>query len=129
MIEPRASARPWLPVAAAVLGTGWGANQFVPLLPVYRDALGLGAGTLAALFGCYALGLIPGLLLGGPVSDARGRRPVVVPAAALSLAASVVLLAGGDTVALLVLGRFLAGISSGLVFGAGTAWLRETSAG
>ncbi|WCB95251.1 hypothetical protein DSM104299_03994 [Baekduia alba] len=116
-------------MAAVVLGTGWGTNQFVPLLPVYRRALDLGAGTLAALFGLYALGLIPGLLLGGPLSDARGRRPVVIPAAALSLLASVVLMAGAGTVAVLFVGRFLTGISSGVVFGAGTAWLRESSAG
>src|SRR5205814_506908 len=76
---------PWMAVAAVLLGTGWGANQFPPLLLVYRSALDLGTGTLEAMFGFYALGLIPGLLLSGPLSDARGRRHVVVPAAALSL--------------------------------------------
>ena len=118
---------PWLAVAAVLLGTGWGANQFPPLLLVYRPALDLGTGTLEAMFGVYAVGLIPGLLLGGPLSDARGRRRVVVPAAALSLLASLVLLAGANTVALLFVGRLLAGISSGAVFGSGTAWLREVS--
>jgi len=118
----------WLPVAAVLLGTGWGANQFVPLLLVYRPALGLGTGTLEAMFGFYALGLIPGLLLAGPLSDARGRRYVVVPAAGLSLVASLLLLVGADSVALLFLGRLLAGVTSGIVFGAGTAWLREISA-
>ncbi len=117
----------WLPVAAVLLGTGWGANQFVPLLLVYRLALHLGTGTLEAMFGFYALGLIPGLLLAGPLSDARGRRYAVVPAAGLSLMASLVLLVGADSVALLFLGRLLAGVSSGVVFGAGTAWLREIS--
>jgi MFS family permease len=117
----------WLPVAAVLLGTGWGANQFVPMLLVYRQTLGLSTGTLEAMFGVYALGLIPGLLLAGPLSDARGRRAVVVPAAGLSLVASGVLVAGAHTVALLFLGRLLAGVSSGTVFAAGTAWLRETS--
>lgn len=126
----RASPRPaWLPVAAVLLSVGWGANQFVPLLLVYRPALHLGTGTLEAMFGFYALGLIPGLLLAGPLSDARGRRYVVVPAAGLSLLASLVLVAGADSVALLFAGRVLAGVSSGVVFGAGTAWLREISAG
>ncbi|MGI8428239.1 MAG: MFS transporter [Solirubrobacteraceae bacterium] len=126
---PRSSTRAvWLPVAAVLLGTGWGANQFAPLLLVYRTTLDLGTGTLEAMFGFYALGLIPGLLLAGPVSDARGRRYVVVPAAALSLLASLVLLAGADSVPVLFLGRLLAGVSSGIVFGAGTAWLRELSA-
>jgi MFS family permease len=97
------------------------------MLLVYSHAMGLGTGTLEALFGAYAVGLIPGLLIAGPLSDAKGRRPVVIPAAALSLAASLTLIAGAHTVALLFLGRLLAGVSSGAVFGAGTAWLRELS--
>ncbi len=117
----------WAAPAAVLLGTGWGANQFTPMLLVYRHKLGLGTGTLEAMFGIYALGLIPGLLLAGPLSDARGRRKVVLPAAGLSLAASVVLVAGSRGVALLFLGRLMAGVSSGAVFAAGTAWLRETS--
>lgn len=117
----------WLPVAAVLLGTGWGSNQFTPLLLVYRHALGVSTGTLEAMFGAYALGLIPGLLLAGPLSDSRGRRAVVIPAAVLSLVASLVLVAGADSVALLFVGRLLAGVSSGAVFSAGTAWLRETS--
>jgi MFS family permease len=118
---------PWLPVAAVLLGTGWGSNQFTPLLLVYRHTLAVSTGTLEAMFGLYALGLIPGLLLAGAVSDARGRRKVVMAAAALSLAGSVVLAAGGDSVALLFVGRLLIGVSSGVAFAAGTAWLRETS--
>jgi MFS family permease len=115
----------WVPMAAVLLGAGWGSSQFTPMLLVYHQALGLGTGTLEAMFGCYALGLIPGLLVVGPWSDTRGRRPVVVPAAWLSLAASLALAAAGHDVALLFAGRLLAGLSSGAVFSAGTAWLRE----
>lgn len=79
------------------------------------------------MFGFYALGLIPGLLLAGPLSDARGRRRVVIAAAGLSLLASAALVAGADRVALLFLGRLMAGVSSGAVFAAGTGWLREIS--
>src|SRR5438477_521180 len=71
---PRTSRFAWLPVAAASMGAGWGSNQFTPMLLVYRQALGLGTGTLEAMFGFYALGLIPGLLLAAARSDARGRR-------------------------------------------------------
>ncbi|HWE12525.1 MAG TPA: MFS transporter [Solirubrobacteraceae bacterium] len=110
-----------------LLGVGWGSNQFTPMLLVYSRTLGLGTGTLEALFGFYALGLIPGLLLAGPLSDAVGRRRVVLPAAPLSLAGSVVLVAGAHSVALLFCGRLMAGVSNGAVFAAGTAWLRETS--
>jgi MFS family permease len=126
--QPREQQPPaWLPVAAALLGIGWGANQITPMLLVYRHALGLSTGTLEAVFGVYALGLIPGLLIAGPLSDARGRRAVVVPAVALSLLASVLLTGATLSVALLFAGRLLAGVSSGAAFGAGTAWLRETS--
>lgn len=79
------------------------------------------------MFGVYALGLIPGLLLAGPLSDACGRPTVVLPSAGLSLAASLVLVAGSHSAALLFLGRLLARVRSGTVFAAGTAWLRETS--
>jgi hypothetical protein len=119
--------RAWLPVAAALLGIGWGANQITPMLLVYRQALGLSTGTLEAVFGVYALGLIPGLLIAGPLSDARGRRAVVIPAVVLSLLASVLLTGATVSVALLFAGRLVAGVSSGAAFGAGTAWLRETS--
>jgi hypothetical protein len=122
------SAAAWVAPAAALLGAGWGSNQFTPMLLVYSDRLGLGTATLEAMFGFYALGLIPGLLLGGPLSDARGRRAVVVPAAGLSLVASVALMAGASSAALLFVGRLLTGLASGAVFGAGTAWLREISA-
>ena len=117
----------WLPVAAVLLGTGWGSQQFTPMLLVYHQTLGLTTGTLEALFGVYALGQIPGLLLGGPLSDIWGRRAVVVPAAALCLVATVLLAAAGHVVALLFAGRLLVGVSTGAAFGAGTAWLRETS--
>jgi hypothetical protein len=125
VVSPRRSA--WLAPAAVLLGTGWGSSQFTPMLLVYHHDLGLGTGTLEAVFGLYALGLIAGLLLAGPLSDAWGRRKVVIPAAALSLVASAVLVAGAHSVALLFIGRLLAGLSSGAAFAAGTAWLRETS--
>src|SRR6185312_8617581 len=99
----------WLPAAAGLLGAAWGANQFSPLLLVYHQELGL----------------ITGLLIGGPLSDVRGRRSVVVPAAWLSLVASLVLASAGHTLAVLFAGRLLAGVGSGAMFSAGTAWLRR----
>src|SRR6201995_2554613 len=69
----------WVRAGAALFGAAWGSNQFTPMLLIYHGQLGLSTGTLEALFGVYALGLIPGLLIAGPVSDAWGRRPVVTP--------------------------------------------------
>jgi MFS family permease len=117
----------WLAAALVLLGAGWGSNQITPLLLVYARRFALSTATTEALFGVYALGLVPGLLLAGPIADSRGRRHVAIPAAALSLVASCTLLAGNHAQALLFAGRFLAGLSSGAAFGSATAWLRELS--
>ena len=117
----------WLRAGAALFGAAWGSNQFTPMLLVYHAQLGLSTGTLEALFGVYALGLIPGLLIAGPLSDARGRRPVILASAVLSLAGTVALMVAGHSEAPLFIGRFLTGLGSGAAFGTGTAWLRELS--
>jgi predicted MFS family arabinose efflux permease len=117
----------WMPVAAVLLVAGWGSNQFTPMVLVYQRTLGLSTGTLEAMFGFYALGLIPGLLVGGGVSDSRGRRPVVISAVALSLAGSLALALAGQHIWLLFAGRVLTGLGSGGAFSAATAWLRELS--
>jgi MFS family permease len=117
----------WVRAGAALFGAAWGSNQFTPMLLVYRQQLGLSTGTLEALFGVYALGLIPGLLIAGPLSDARGRRSVILASAALSLAGTLSLVVADHALTLLFVGRFLTGLGSGAAFGAGTAWLRELS--
>jgi hypothetical protein len=129
--RPRSAAagagRPWLRAACALFGVGWGANQFSSLLLAYREDRHLTVSTAQALFGVYALGLIPALLVAGPVSDARGRRRVALPAALVSVLATVVLALGDRSVAALYVGRFLAGVSSGAMFAAATAWVKELS--
>lgn len=125
----RSRRRPdWLRAAAALFAVGWGANQFSSLLLSYRQHAHVGVTTVNALFGVYAVALIPALLIGGPLSDRRGRR-MVVPVLGLSAVASVVLMFG-STVGLpaLYAGRFLAGMASGLAFAPGTAWVKELSA-
>jgi predicted MFS family arabinose efflux permease len=120
--------RPWVRVALAMFGVGWGANQFAPLLLVYRDQDHISGAVVAALFGAYAVGLVPALLIGASYSDRLGRLRVMRPVVVLSLIASVVLLIAGDNVWALTAGRLLAGIASGAAFGPGSAWVKELSA-
>jgi len=110
-----------------MFAVGWGANQFSPMLIVYRHELGLSAAAVAGLFLVYALTLIPGLLIGGPASDRLGRRPVVWPFVALSPLASLLLVLGPRSLAMIAAGRALAGLCSGVVFGSATAWVQEVS--
>jgi hypothetical protein len=110
-----------------MFAVGWGANQFSSLLLAYKLHRGLSSGTGDALFGVYALGLIPALLLLGPISDARGRRVITCGAGALSGVATCALIAGEHSLLLLYLGRLFAGAASGAAFAAGTAWVKELS--
>src|SRR5437867_5251587 len=84
----------WMRIAFAMFAVGWGANQFSPMLIVYRHELRLTAGAVAGRFLVYALTLIPGLLVCGPASDRFGRRPVVWPFVALSPLATLLLRLG-----------------------------------
>src|ERR1039457_6250185 len=119
----------WVRIAFAMFAVGWGANQFSPMLIVYRHELRLGAAAVAGLFLVYALTLIPGLLIGGSASDRFGRRPVVLPFVALSPLATLLLVLGPRSLAVIALGRALAGLCSGVVFGSATAWVQELSHG
>jgi hypothetical protein len=112
-----------------MFAVGWGANQFSPMLIVYRHALGLGPGMVAGLFAIYAATLIPGLFAGGALSDRYGRRACVLPFAALSPAATLLLVLGAHSLALIVAGRALAGLCSGMVIGPATAWVQDLSGG
>ncbi|MFG2526180.1 MFS transporter [Streptomyces sp. NPDC048527] len=121
--------RPWMRVALAMFGVGWGANQFSPLLRVYRDHDGVPEAMVTAAFAAYAVGLIPTLLLIVPFSERHGRRPVMRAVLAVSALSSLVLLVGGHSTRALMSGRLLAGIASGAAFGPGTAWIKELSPG
>ncbi|WP_406864618.1 MFS transporter [Streptomyces sp. HUAS MG47] len=121
--------RGWIPAAAAVFAAGWGANQFTPLAVVYRTEEHWPAVPVAAMFTTYLLGLLPGLLLGGPAADRFGRRRAVRSALALSAAASGLLAVASVEQWVVYVSRLATGFAAGLVLMAGTAWLRELSAG
>jgi MFS family permease len=119
--------KPWVRVALLLFCVGWGANHFVALLLVYKATLALDAAAPAALLGMYALGLVPGLLLSGPLSDRYGRRAIVFPATAVTLAGSALLGAGGGSFDLLLVGRLLYGVGAGAAMSPGAVWLLELS--
>lgn len=119
--------RHWLRTGWVMTTSGWSANQFSALLGAYHSDLGLTEATTTALFGVYVLGLLPGLFLGGPAADRRGRRPVVFAALALSALSTVLLMAGSVATGLLWPGRFLTGIGAGALLSAGSAWIKELS--
>jgi MFS family permease len=106
---------------------GWGANHFSTLLVVYRRDLGLSPAALGILFGAYALGLVPGLILAGRASDQLGRRAVVLPASCLAIGASAILACGGIGFGVLLAGRLLFGLAMGSIMSPGSVWVQELS--
>src|SRR4051794_11278556 len=124
--EPRPVARAplWWAAAALLFGASFGTNVFTALLSLYRSHLDLSATDVNAIFGVYALGLAPSLLLGGPASDRYGRLRVLVPAVVLTGGASLIFLLGADSTALLYTARFVQGLASGAAFSVGSAWLQ-----
>jgi len=91
---------------------GWAANHLAALLPVLRTAQSLSASLVAGLYGLYAVGLLPGLLLGGSASDRLGRRAVAVPGALLTAVRTLILLFRHDPTGLVV-GRWWSGPAPG----------------
>ena len=114
-------------VALLLFAAGWGANHFAALLVVYAKELRLPPAALALLFGAYALGLVPGLIVAGRASDTLGRRALVVPASALAVLASVLLAFGSYGFAVLLAGRLLFGLAMGCVMSPGSVWVQELS--
>jgi len=114
----------WFPAAAAVFACGWGGNQFTPLLVMYHAA-GYSAFTVDALLGAYVVGLVPGLLLSGGLSNRYGRRPVMFAGTALSLFASGLLALGPLGAGWIAAGRFVTGIAVAVAMAVGSAWIKE----
>lgn len=67
----------WLLVALAYTGT-LAMHMFVPALPFAANELGVGSAEIQLSLTIYILGLAVGQLIYGPISDAVGRRPVVI---------------------------------------------------
>ncbi|CAM2998281.1 putative MFS family arabinose efflux permease [Williamsia muralis] len=119
--------RNWRGVSAAMFAIAWGGNEFTPLLVFYKSEYELSGPTVDVLLFAYVLGMIPALLIGGPLSDRFGRRPIMRPAALIAAAGSLVLAAAADQGAILAVGRILCGIAIGLAMAVGTSWIKELS--
>ncbi|MEK8104915.1 MFS transporter [Micromonospora sp. M12] len=111
-------------VAFAFWITLVGTTVPTPLYPLYEMEFGFSSLTVTVVYALYALGVVVGLLVFGRLSDQIGRRPVILAALLLSVAADAVFLAAVD-LAMIIVGRILAGLSAALIIGAATAALAE----
>ncbi|WP_406083923.1 MFS transporter [Micromonospora zamorensis] len=111
-------------VAFAFWITLVGTTVPTPLYPLYEMQFGFSSLTVTVVYALYALGVVVGLLVFGRLSDQIGRRPVILAALLLSVVADAVFLFAVD-LAMIIVGRILAGLSAALIIGAATAALAE----
>lgn len=122
--DPRAARSTFASVLVLLLSTGWVANHFVALMPLISQRQHLDATRLDAIFAIYALGLLPGLLVGGRLSDALGRQAVALAGATATLLGTLAMLLSQQPDVLLV-GRLVVGIGVGLLMSSCTAWASD----
>ncbi|MEY4138264.1 MAG: hypothetical protein RLZZ371_446 [Pseudomonadota bacterium] len=78
----------WLVALIAISGT-IGMHMFLPALPYAARDLATGSGQMQMTISVYIVGLAIGQLIYGPLSDALGRRPVLMAGLALYVLASI----------------------------------------
>jgi MFS family permease len=97
-----------------------------PLYAVYQREWGFSAITTTVVFGVYAVAVLSMLLVAGRLSDYAGRRPVLLAALGVQVAAMLVY-AGADGVGELTAARVIQGLSTGAALGAIAAGLLDVS--
>jgi len=112
-------------VIGAIFVCSWAGNQFTPLLLMYEHRDHYSSVLANALLGVYVLGLAPALLIAGPLSDRRGRRPVMLLGLICALTGSASLAAGPLGPGFVLGGRLLSGAAIGVAMAVGGGWLRE----
>ncbi|WP_415925534.1 MFS transporter [Streptomyces sp. ME19-01-6] len=123
--EPPPRREVWLaawPVTAVFILS----NTATPLYVLWQKELGFSSGMLTVVFACYIVGLIAALLVAGVVSDRVGRKPVLLPALALGIVASVLFATAGSIVALAI-ARLLSGVAVGSIVSAGMAAVSDVA--
>ncbi|WP_426735903.1 MFS transporter [Glutamicibacter sp. 2E12] len=113
---------------AVVLGTYavamCGTTMPTALYPMLQDEYGLSTADSTQLFAIYALVVLTVLCIFGSLSDAIGRKPVMI-LGLLASAASGVLYAVATDAPMLFIARTLSGVCAGLVTGTATAYLAD----
>lgn len=101
-------------------------NAATPLYVLWQRDIGFSKGTLTVVFAFYIVGLLGSLLVSGVVSDRLGRKPVLLPALGLALAACLIF-ATASGVAALIVARLFTGIAVGAVVSAGMAAVTDVA--
>ncbi|WP_172800471.1 MFS transporter [Mycobacterium sp. IS-1496] len=113
-------------LAYAFAVTMLGTTVPTPLYALYAERMDFALFTTTVIYAAYAGGVLVALLAFGRWSDAVGRRPMLLAGVGFAIAGAAVFLVA-DSVAALLAGRVLSGLSAGLFTGTGTAAVIEAA--
>ena len=102
-----------------------GSNLPTPLYPVYQRDFGLSPLMVTLVYATYALTVMPCLLVFGPLSDAVGRRRVLIPAVVVAAGAAGLFAAASGAVWLFA-AQIVEGVAMGALQGTAVPALVET---
>ena len=106
----------WKPVllAGLIVSIGQFSMGLVfPSLPWIAQDFSIASDDAQLLISIYLLGFGPSQLIYGPISDALGRKPVLIAGLFLALVGLTVAVLGSRSFDMLVLGRFMQGLGAG----------------
>lgn len=119
----------WSPVLFACLIVSIGQFSIglvFPSLPWIAQDFHLDAEQVQLLISLYLLGFGPSQLVYGPISDALGRKPVLIMGLGLSLVGLTVAIFWADSFSMLLVGRFIQGLGTGACAVLARASLRDS---
>ncbi|TVT79591.1 MFS transporter [Pseudomonas sp. H3(2019)] len=105
----------WIVTAIFILS-----NAATPLYSFWQQSLGFASGVLTVIFSCYIIGLLLTLTVAGQLSDHYGRKALLLPCVGLAIIAAI-LFDQAHSIGVLMLARFLTGVSVGFVVSGGMA--------
>ncbi|MCV7169094.1 MFS transporter [Mycobacterium manitobense] len=108
--------------AAIMVGT----TLPTPMYALYAERMHFAVLTTTVIYATYAGGVLFALLTFGRWSDAIGRRPMLLAGVVFALVSAAVFLVA-DSVAVLLVGRVLSGLSAGIFTGTATAAVIEAA--
>ena len=108
--------------AYAFFVTMLGTTLPTPLYPLLQERYSFGELLTTVIYAIYAIGVVAGLILFGALSDAIGRKPLLLAGLALS-ALSALLFLVATSLAPIVAARVVSGFSAGMYTGTATAYL------
>jgi MFS family permease len=130
-VVTRVRSRRTLPPMAAFAGTAFAyaglylaAGAPTPLLVQYQQQWSFPAGMLTIAFAAYAIALVVALVVAGSLSDFIGRRPVLIGALSVELAA-MLLFVVAPNIEWVIVARVVQGVATGAATSAFTASLVE----